>query len=126
MSDVSGFMIPPGAILNRDLSTIHDLDMNAADQIQEYVSHSWYKYGDANKDKGLHPWDGETAPQFELGPNAKGTKTNIEALDEGGNFVQRLTLVGGQAAAVTTTWSRPRSRARRCRRAAKRTSGWKA
>jgi hydrogenase large subunit len=52
-------MIPPGAILNRDLSTIHDVDMNAAEEIKEYVSHSWYDY-ENGKDAGLHPYDGET------------------------------------------------------------------
>jgi hydrogenase large subunit len=34
----------------------------------------------------LHPWDGVTEPKFELGPNAKGTKTNIEAVDEGAKY----------------------------------------
>jgi hydrogenase large subunit len=59
MSDVSGFMIPPGAILNRDLSTIHPVDMNDPSEIQEFVSHSWYDY-EGGKDAGLHPYDGET------------------------------------------------------------------
>src|SRR5210317_212984 len=59
MADPSGFLIPAGAILNRDLSTIHDVDMNAADEIQEYVSHSWYDYK-GGKDTGLHPYEGET------------------------------------------------------------------
>jgi hydrogenase large subunit len=59
MDDPSSFLIPAGAILNRDLSTIHDVDMNAADEIQEYVSHSWYDY-DGGKNQGLHPYDGET------------------------------------------------------------------
>jgi len=59
MEDVAGFMIPPGAILNRDLSTIHDVDMNDPNEIQEFVSHSWYDY-EGGKDTGLHPYDGET------------------------------------------------------------------
>jgi hydrogenase large subunit len=59
MDDPSSFLIPAGAILNRDLSTIHDVDMNAADEIQEYVAHSWYDY-DGGKNEGLHPYDGET------------------------------------------------------------------
>lgn len=59
MEDVAGYMIPPGAILNRDLGNIHDVDMNAAEEIQEYVSHSWYDY-ENGKDTGLHPYDGET------------------------------------------------------------------
>jgi hydrogenase large subunit len=80
------WMLPNGAILNGDLSTVYDVDPRDPEQIQEFVTHSWYKYSAGNADKGLHPWDGETAPQFELGPNAKGTKTNIEALDEGGKY----------------------------------------
>ncbi|MGA7801645.1 MAG: nickel-dependent hydrogenase large subunit [Gammaproteobacteria bacterium] len=59
MDDPSSFLIPPGVILDRDLSKIHELDLNAQDEIQEYVSHSWYDYS-VGKDKGLHPYDGET------------------------------------------------------------------
>ncbi len=59
MDDPSSYMLPAGVILNRDLSTIHPVDMNNADEIQEFVSHSWYDYNDG-KDKGLHPYDGET------------------------------------------------------------------
>ena len=78
------WMLPNGAILNGDLSTVYDVDPRDPEQIQEFVTHSWYEYSEP--DKGLHPWDGETEPKFELGPNAKGTKTNIEALDEGGKY----------------------------------------
>jgi len=63
MDDPSSFLIPAGAILNRDLSTIHDVDMNAADEIQEYVSRSWYDY-ESGKNKGLHPYDGETSLNY--------------------------------------------------------------
>lgn len=77
-------MLPRGAIINGDLSTVHDVDERDPDQIKEFVSHSWYKYADETV--GLHPWDGVTDPNFELGPNAKGTKTNIEALDEGAKY----------------------------------------
>jgi hydrogenase large subunit len=59
MDDPTGFMIPSGAILNRDLTTIHDVDMNAVDEIQEHISHSWYDYR-GGKNEGLHPYDGET------------------------------------------------------------------
>ncbi len=78
------WMLPNGAILNGDLSTVYDVDPRDPAQIQEFVTHSWYEYAEPNA--GLHPWDGETSPRFELGPNAKGTKTNIEALDEGGKY----------------------------------------
>jgi hydrogenase large subunit len=77
-------MLPNGAILGGDLSTVHDVDVRDPEQIQEFVTHSWYDYPDP--DRGLHPWDGVTEPKFELGPNAKGTKTNIEALDEGAKY----------------------------------------
>jgi Ni,Fe-hydrogenase I large subunit len=74
MDDPSSFMIPSGVILNRDLSTIHELDMNAADQIQEYVAHSWYDYS-VGKEQGLHPYDGET------NLNYTGPKPPYEHLD---------------------------------------------
>lgn len=77
-------MLPQGAILNGDLSTVHDVDVRDPDQIQEFVAHSWYQYSDENV--GLHPWDGVTEPKFELGPNTKGSKTNIENIDEGGKY----------------------------------------
>jgi hydrogenase large subunit len=74
MDDPASYLIPSGAILNRDLTTVHDVDMHAADQIQEYVAHSWYDYT-GGKDQGLHPYDGET----EL--NYTGPKPPYEHLD---------------------------------------------
>ncbi len=74
MDDPSSYLIPSGVILNRDLSTVHDVDMQAADQIQEYISHSWYDYKDG-KDQGLHPYDGET------GLNYSGPKPPYQHLD---------------------------------------------
>jgi hydrogenase large subunit len=59
INDAGSLLIPAGVILNRDLSTIHEVDMNAGDQIKEYVAHSWYDYS-AGKDSGLHPYEGET------------------------------------------------------------------
>ena len=59
MNDPASYLIPPGAILNRDLGTIHEVDLNAPDQVQEFINHSWYDYQEG-KDKGLHPYDGET------------------------------------------------------------------
>jgi len=77
-------MLPGGVILNGDLSQVHEIDVRDPEQIQEFVTHSWYEYPDETK--GLHPWDGVTEPHFELGPNAKGTKTNIEEIDEGAKY----------------------------------------
>ena len=76
--------LPRGVILNGKLDEIHEVDLTAADQVQEFVNHSWYKYADESK--GLHPWDGVTEPNYVLGPNAKGTKTRIEAVDEGAKY----------------------------------------
>jgi len=59
MDDPSSFFLPSGVILNRDLSTIHPLDLNNSEEIQEYVNHSWYDYS-GGKGSGLHPYDGET------------------------------------------------------------------
>jgi hydrogenase large subunit len=78
-------MLPNGAILNGDLSTVYDVDVRDPEQVQEFVAHSWYEYPGGAQD-GLHPWEGVTEPKFELGPNAKGTRTNIEEIDEGGKY----------------------------------------
>ncbi|MDD5391558.1 MAG: nickel-dependent hydrogenase large subunit [Thiothrix sp.] len=74
MDDPASFLIPSGVILNRDLSKIHPVDLNAEDQIQEFVAHSWYDYSD-DKNKGLHPYVGET----EL--NYSGPKPPYKQLD---------------------------------------------
>ncbi|MGB5472620.1 MAG: nickel-dependent hydrogenase large subunit [Gammaproteobacteria bacterium] len=63
MDDPSSYLIPGGAILNRDITTIHEVDMNAPDEIQEHVSHSYYDYSQG-KDAGLHPYDGETSLNY--------------------------------------------------------------
>ncbi|MEM1020468.1 MAG: nickel-dependent hydrogenase large subunit [Pseudomonadota bacterium] len=73
-------LLPRGAIINGDLSRVHEVDARDPNEIQEFVAHSWYEYDDESV--GLHPWDGVTQPKFALGPNAKGTKTNIQELDE--------------------------------------------
>ena len=77
-------LLPRGAIINGNLAQIHDVDLRDPEQVQEFVAHSWYSYPDEKK--GLHPWDGITQPNFVLGPNAKGTKTNIQAVDEGAKY----------------------------------------
>jgi hydrogenase large subunit len=74
MDDPSSLLIPSGAILDRDLSTIHEVDMNSPEHIKEFVSHSWYDYS-GGKEQGLHPYEGET----EL--NYTGPKPPYEHLD---------------------------------------------
>ncbi|HXE39469.1 MAG TPA: nickel-dependent hydrogenase large subunit [Azonexus sp.] len=80
----ANLLLPRGAIINGKLDEIHPVDLNDPEQIQEFVAHSWYKYPDETQ--GLHPFDGVTEPSFVLGPNTKGTKTNIKELDEGGKY----------------------------------------
>jgi len=77
-------LLPRGAIINGNLKEIHDVDLRDPEQVQEYVAHSWFKYPDESK--GLHPWDGITEPNYELGPNTKGTRTRIEAIDENAKY----------------------------------------
>jgi hydrogenase large subunit len=72
--NTGSYLIPRGVILNHDLSTIHPIDLDKDDEIQEFVSHSWYKYG-AGDAEGLHPFKGET----EL--NYTGPKPPYEHLD---------------------------------------------
>ncbi len=76
MSDASSFLIPSGVILNRDLSIIHPVDLNAEDQIQEYVAHSWYDYS-VGKNKGLHPYVGETNLDY-TGPKPPYAQLDVE------------------------------------------------
>jgi len=82
--DDESLMLPAGAIIDGDLSTVYEVDPRDVEQIQEFVNHSWYSYDDENR--GLHPWEGVTEPNFELGPNLKGTRTRIEELDEGAKY----------------------------------------
>ena len=79
MSDPSSYMIPAGVILNRDLSTIHPVDLNNADEIQEFVSSSWYDYS-GGKTQGLHPYDGETQLDYEGrgGPTPPYQQLNVD------------------------------------------------
>ncbi|CAJ0877026.1 hydrogenase large subunit [freshwater sediment metagenome] len=80
----ASLLLPRGVILNGNLNEVLPIDHADPEQIQEFVPHSWYKYQDESK--GLHPYDGVTEPNYKLGPNAKGTPTNIESLDEGGKY----------------------------------------
>ncbi len=78
-------LLPRGAIVGGDLTKVHAVDLKDPEQIQEFVSHSWYKYADESK--GLHPFDGVTEPNFKPeGPNFKGTRTKIENLDESAKY----------------------------------------
>ncbi len=61
--DLASLLVPRGVILDRDLSTLHEVDLEDERQITEYVSHSWYDYS-GGREQGLHPWKGETALHY--------------------------------------------------------------
>ncbi|MBT3058998.1 MAG: nickel-dependent hydrogenase large subunit [Candidatus Thiodiazotropha sp.] len=76
MDDPASFFFPSGVILDRDISTIHPLDMNNADEIQEQIAHSWYDYS-KGKDQGLHPYEGETTLNY-TGPEPPFEHLNVD------------------------------------------------
>ncbi len=80
----SSLRLPRGAIIGGDLSTVHEVDLDDPEQIQEFVTHSWYSYDDETR--GLHPFDGITEPDFQLGPNTKGDARHIHELDESAKY----------------------------------------
>ncbi len=53
-------LIKPGVFLNGDYKTVRDFDQ---DKIREFVTGSWYSYS-GGKDEGLHPYEGETTPNY--------------------------------------------------------------
>ena len=57
--DPSSYKFPGGAILNKDLSRVYDVNLRDDSEIQEFVKYSWYNYEGGN-DGGRHPWKGET------------------------------------------------------------------
>lgn len=78
-------LLPRGVITDGNLENVQDVDLNDPEQIQEFVTHSWYKYADESK--GLHPFDGVTEAHYvPEGPNFKGTRTRIESLDESAKY----------------------------------------
>jgi hydrogenase large subunit len=76
MQDPDSYFLPAGIILDRDLSTVHPLDMHNPDEIQEYVAHSWYDYA-AGKDTPLHPYAGETKLNY-TGPEPPYQQLNVD------------------------------------------------
>ncbi len=74
--DVSNLLVPRGAILNRNLNEVLPVDFDDPEQIQEYVSHSWYHY-QGGKDQGLHPYVGETELHYD-GPQPPYDYLNVD------------------------------------------------
>jgi hydrogenase large subunit len=61
--DPSSYKFPSGVILNKDISRVMEVDLRKDDEIEEFISHSWYEYAGGN-DKGLHPWKGESKVKY--------------------------------------------------------------
>jgi len=80
----NSLLLPSGVILNGDLAKVYDVDLKDPGQVQEWVTHSWYKY--PQEENGLHPFDGITEPNFVLGKDTKGTRTDIKELDENAKY----------------------------------------
>ena len=74
--NVDSFKFQRGAILDRDLTRVYDVNGKDENEIKEYISHSWYKYSGGD-DVGLHPWKGETEFNF-TGPKPPYEQLNVE------------------------------------------------
>lgn len=72
--DPSSYKFPAGVILNKDISKVMDVDLRKDDEVQEYVTNSWYEYKEGDK-VGLHPWKGESKIKY------TGPKPPFEQLD---------------------------------------------
>jgi len=72
--DGTKMKFPSGAILNRDISKVYDVDLRHDEEVQEFVTHSWYEYAGGDG-VGLHPWKGETKMNY------TGPKPPFENLD---------------------------------------------
>lgn len=74
--DVASFKFPRGIIMNRNLNEVIPVDGTDPEQIQEFIKHSWYEYGDGDA-VGKHPWDGETKLNY-TGPQPPYEFLNVE------------------------------------------------
>lgn len=63
IADLSGYLVPRAAILNRDLQNLVVPDPRDTAKMQEFIPHSWYTY-QGGEQVGLHPWQGETALNY--------------------------------------------------------------
>ena len=61
--DTASYKFPGGAILNKDITKLYDVDLKKDDEIQEFITHSWYEYKEGDH-KGLHPWKGESKVKY--------------------------------------------------------------
>lgn len=80
MRDPDSYLIPPGAVMGRNLEDVQEVSFKDLEQVQEFVSHAWYDYA-AGQDVGLHPWEGETTLNYagRGGPPPPFSHLNTEA-----------------------------------------------
>lgn len=71
VSNTTNTWLPAGFIRNKNLGKVEPVDQM---KVTEDAAHAWYKYSGGD-DKALHPWDGET------NPNYTGQKPPYEFLD---------------------------------------------
>ncbi len=74
--DSASYLVPAGVILNRDLSRIEPVDLDAENEVQEFVARAWYDY-DTGKETGLHPYRGETKLAY-TGPEPPYTELDVD------------------------------------------------
>ena len=77
------YLFDSGIIMNGDIKNVLEVDES---KITEEATHSWYK-----NDKALHPYDGETEPNFtglkdEKTLNAKGQMADSKVFDHVGKY----------------------------------------
>ncbi|MCS7202946.1 MAG: nickel-dependent hydrogenase large subunit [Thermodesulfovibrio sp.] len=65
--------LPAGVIKNKNLKEVYPLDHK---KVKEYITRSYYTYSKGDKE-GLHPWDGETTPNY-TGPKPPYKYINID------------------------------------------------
>lgn len=75
-NEPDSFKFQRGAILNRNLNEVFEVNGRDNEEIKEYIAHSWYSYSGGDQ-KGLHPWAGETEFNF-TGPKPPFEQLNVE------------------------------------------------
>ncbi|MBC7348867.1 MAG: nickel-dependent hydrogenase large subunit [Candidatus Aminicenantes bacterium] len=76
LNEIDKLIFPRGVIINRDLKNVIVPDPRDAQKMKEYVTHSWYKYGQGDE-AGLFPWEGETVFNY-TGPKPPYEYLNVE------------------------------------------------
>ncbi len=95
--------LPRGAIINGNLKEVFPVDHADPEQIQEYVTHSWYKYPDESK--GLHPWDGSPSRITSSAPRPRARRRISKSSTRAANIPGSRRRAG-----VVMPWKSARSR----------------